>query len=118
MRTDLHINIARDLPEDILRLHATRQDHFRVFSLHQGPRNLNDEDVRVAATKGDVRVDDDVRTKGVDTGCQKGRFAAEDAAENTGSEIGPRGIGVDAPKMVYLGVTRTTSIYLYKPSTA
>jgi hypothetical protein len=100
VRTCHHSGITRDLPEDILRLCAALQDHFIGRILNQVPRNLNDEDVALFAFEVDVTGEFNVRAEGVDSGRQLSGWPAEVAAEEAGSEIDPRGIGVRAPRGV------------------
>ena len=75
VRTCAHSDISRDLPEDILRKCAVRQEHIIICGLHEIPRYLNDEDVGVAfactmarALEVDIPRDQDVRAEGVDAG--------------------------------------------------
>jgi hypothetical protein len=106
-----HLDMARNLPEDVRCNCTPCQDHFRVCDLLQVSRHLNDEDVGiivfawVCTFEGDVPVDGYVRAEGVDAGRQWSIFAAVQAVdtvttENTGSDIDPRGIGIDAPRGV------------------
>jgi hypothetical protein len=53
-RTGLNLHIASILPDDILRLNPTRQDHLRVHGLRKPLRALKDEDIVGATLKGDV----------------------------------------------------------------
>jgi hypothetical protein len=48
VRTCADSGMARDLPEDVLRKCAIRQEHIVVRGLHEVTRDLNDEDVGVA----------------------------------------------------------------------
>jgi hypothetical protein len=103
VRTCHYLDIARDLPEDVLCKCPVRQVHNRVCGLQQVPRHLNDEDVGIAlayalacAFEVDGSGDVDVRFEGVDAGRQFIGCATEDAAEGAASEIDPRGIGVES----------------------
>jgi hypothetical protein len=60
VRTCAHLDLARDLPEDVFRLCTARQDHIIVRSCKQVARDLNDEDVVGTAIEGDVTLDYDV----------------------------------------------------------
>jgi hypothetical protein len=101
VRSSHNLDIARDLPEDVLRLCAVLQDHILARILLQVPSNLNDEDgigivssIAVRGVESDATGEEDTCAEGVDTGRQ------HLVGEGAGSEIFPRGIGVRAPRGV------------------
>jgi hypothetical protein len=94
VRTCANRDLARDLPEDVLRKCAARQDHILVSSLNQVSRRLNNKDVGACAFDGDVTGEVDVRAEGVDTGRQC------NGVEAAGSEVDPCDIGVITPRGV------------------
>ena len=95
-----HLDVARNLPEDVLHLCAAHQLHVGAFDLRQVPRYLNDEDVAGSAIEVDVRSDGHVCAEGVDACCQWSCCAAEFTAESTGSEIEPPANGCRASRGV------------------
>jgi hypothetical protein len=99
MRTFAHLDLACDLPEDILRKCTIRQDYIFVRGLEHIPRNLKDEDVvSVDAFKVDVIGDHDVCAERVDARRQWSGLASKGTTEDSSSEIDPRGVFVRAPR--------------------
>jgi hypothetical protein len=100
VRTCHQIDIASDLPEDVLRLCAVQEDNLKVRAFKQISRYLKDEDVGItlarlksSAFKVDVTGDGDTCVKGVDSGIQWS-CAAVGASENAIFVIDPKAIGV------------------------
>jgi hypothetical protein len=101
VRTCAHLDFARDLPEDVLRKCAIRQEHSFVRGLDYATCNLNDEDVvSVAAFKVDGIGDGDVCAERIDARRQWSGLAAKGATEGSSSEIDPRSVFVRAPRGV------------------
>jgi hypothetical protein len=99
MRTFAHLDLACDLPEDILRKCSIRQDYIFVRGLEHVACNLKDEDVvSVAAFKVDGIGDGDVCAERVDARRQWSGLAAKSATEGSSTEIDPRGVFVRAPR--------------------
>jgi hypothetical protein len=96
--THAHVDLARDLPEDILRINTT-QDDLCAPDLLQRTGNLKDEDISRTAREGDVIADGNVSVELVDAGCQRTDCAAVDTTKDSGTVIemiwsAPRGVGV------------------------
>ena len=68
VRTCVHLDLARDLPENVLRLSSTYQIDSIACHLFEVPRHLNDEHVSAGALEVDVTSEIKVCAKSVDAG--------------------------------------------------
>jgi hypothetical protein len=92
-------DIARNLPEDVLRNCTILQDHSFVGGLVEVASHLNDKDVGCTAMEVDVIGNTDACAEGVDARRQWSGLAAERGTiEDSISEIDPRAIGVGASR--------------------